>query len=67
MGESELIRFTGMRAGRYRYIDFPGAEPQPVDVTYEDGHAVVRFLDADQEDQQEQLLATDMAGTFERG
>lgn len=65
-GQSPVIRFTGMLAGTYRYIDFPGAEPQLVDVTYEDGHAVVRFVDLDPEDQQEQLLASDMAGTFER-
>lgn len=65
-GESPLIRFTGMLAGAYRYIDFPGAEPQLVDVTYIEGAPIARFLDMELGDEGLELDARDMAGSFER-
>lgn len=64
LGESPLIRFTGMLGGVYRYVDFPGAEPQLVDVTYEEGYAVARFRDMEPEDAEVTLLVSDMAGEF---
>lgn len=53
-------------AGTYRYVDFPGAEPQLVEVDWELGHCVVRFHDMEPEDAGIILYAQDMAGTFER-
>lgn len=51
-------------AGRYQYVDFPGALPQLVDVTYIHGEPVCRFLDAEPEDQELELDPRDMAGRF---
>jgi hypothetical protein len=53
-----------MRPGRYRYVARKGAKPQLVDVTYELGHAVARFLEGPQADQEQ--LVRQMAGKFER-
>jgi hypothetical protein len=61
-----LVRFTGMRAGRHLYFDHPSQPGQLVDITYELGDAVVRFLDVEPEDAEVTLLASDMSGTFER-
>lgn len=65
-GQSPVVRFTGILAGAYRYVDFPGSEPQLVDVTYEEGHAVARFRDMEPEDSEVTLLVSDMSGSFER-
>lgn len=65
IGEQPLIRFTGMLAGRYRYIDHPGQEPQLIAVTYEEGECIARFLDAEPEDGEATLLVRDMSGEFE--
>lgn len=65
-GLAPLVPLTGLLAGRYLYIDHPGQDVQLVDVTYEDGDAVVRFLDAEEEDAEVTLLARDMSGEFRR-
>jgi hypothetical protein len=53
-------------AGAYVYMDFPGAEPQAVDVTYVDGCPVCRFRDAEPGDEGLELDPRDMAGRFLR-
>lgn len=54
-----------LRAGRYQYVDFPGALPQLVEVTYIEGVPVARFLDAEPEDRDLELDPRDMAGEFQ--
>lgn len=63
---SPVVRFTGLRAGRYLYFDHPDQAGQLVDIDYELGDAVVRFMDVEPEDAEVTLLARDMSGTFER-
>lgn len=52
-------------AGRYRYVDFPGAPPVEVDVTWELGECIVRFPPT-ADDEGAELLASDVAGEFIR-
>jgi hypothetical protein len=55
-----------LRAGTYLYVDFPGAPPQVVDVTYIEGMPVAAFRDMEPGDEGLELDPRDMAGTFAR-
>lgn len=55
-----------LRAGTYCYVDFPGAQPQVVDVTYIEGLPVATFRDMEPGDAGLELDQRDMAGQFTR-
>jgi hypothetical protein len=66
IGMGELKRFTGLLGGRHLYHDAPGEPPQLVEVNYIEGVAYVTFLDAEDEDGEVTLPASEMTGTFTR-
>jgi hypothetical protein len=53
-------------AGSYLYVDFPGASPVTVSVSYVDGVPVCTVLDGELEDRGLELDAREMTGRFVR-